>query len=212
MIDMEYLADITKTTILKEGAVRALAIYGKTMVLLFEMKEGATVETHHHPHAQMGYVFHGTFEFETPANRYDNIPGDAYIIKEKAPHKVIATSDFYSMDIKYMGTTGQLEEIKYDVLQEIERSKDYVLCEVVLDQNKVYKFVSYSAESRLAIHVCPFKKYCLAVSDKCEVVQANSSLPILLEPMRIYAYDPALGDITMKVLTEEVEIFIFEVK
>lgn len=62
--------NIAKTVELKKGFVRASAVFGKTMVLLFKIDKGVLLDNHNHPHIQLGYCFEGEFDLLRQMKQY----------------------------------------------------------------------------------------------------------------------------------------------
>ena len=60
------------------------------MLSLVDMKPGAVVEEHHHPHEQMGMVLEGRAAFTVAGETRVLGPGDMYSIPGGVPHKVVA--------------------------------------------------------------------------------------------------------------------------
>lgn len=200
--------DVTKIAALQNGLVRASAVYGKTLLLLFEVKKNVEIQLHHHPHVQMGYVFSGSFDFLTDSKHYENLPRQSYIIRENQNHKVVATADFYSMDIKYIGASNIREEIKYDVFQTITDTINHKLEKVVLTPHAIYK-LSFFDHAVLPFQLNKNKTYCFAVCEKGTLFIDHT--PYEVHPMRFYTYPTKQDYIYLASNSDPFDLLIFEI-
>jgi quercetin dioxygenase-like cupin family protein len=71
--------------------VRIRTPYGKNLMLSYvEIDEGATVETHQHPHEQGGILLSGRMELTIGGQTRTLEPGQMYIIPPNTPHRARA--------------------------------------------------------------------------------------------------------------------------
>ena len=63
------------------------------MCSLVEMRPGAVVPRHQHPHEQIGLVLAGRALFRVGEAEKELVAGDRYIIPCNVPHEVIASSE-----------------------------------------------------------------------------------------------------------------------
>ncbi|QFU81658.1 cupin domain-containing protein [Natronorubrum aibiense] len=70
-----------------DGVHLALLAGGDAMnVQHFEIKPGAAVDEHSHPHEQTGYIYEGELVFHTDGEEIVCGPGDSYAIPGEEPH------------------------------------------------------------------------------------------------------------------------------
>ena len=73
---------------------------GKEMMLSFvDLKKGAVVELHSHPHEQVGRVLKGRLHFFVGDADQVLGTGEMYVIPGDVPHRVIALEDSEAIDI-----------------------------------------------------------------------------------------------------------------
>lgn len=177
------LANIAKTVELKKGFVRASAVFGKTMVLLFKIDKGVLLDNHNHPHIQLGYCFEGDFDFTVEDETIPVHAGDSYQLPSNVYHSAVATSDYYSMDYKII-SDEILEEPEYNILKETEKADDYNVSELMFGGNLIRKYDLRSAKAEICLQVSDDKKLCLFVSDNVYVQCGEERSE--LKPMEIY--------------------------
>ncbi len=72
------------------GILRYFASGEKLSIMRCEMRPGAIVPLHDHPHEQVGVVLEGEFDFVIGGERKRLKPGDMYIIPGGVKHSAIA--------------------------------------------------------------------------------------------------------------------------
>lgn len=69
------------------------------MVLRLELKKGAVVEVHHHPHEQITYVLAGKFEFDLSGQKKIVEAGEVIWVPGDIPHALIVLEDTVNLEI-----------------------------------------------------------------------------------------------------------------
>lgn len=87
------------TTDLGSGCIRKIHAHsGKLMLVEFSFKKGAVGALHRHPHEQIGFILHGSFEFEMEGKKQLLKEGDSYFVPSDAIHGVVALEDAAILD------------------------------------------------------------------------------------------------------------------
>lgn len=75
-------------------------IHTDKMTLAFwDIKEGAEVPEHSHPHEQVLQLKEGRFDLTVDGNKVPLVAGDVYVIKSNITHSGIALTDCKILDI-----------------------------------------------------------------------------------------------------------------
>lgn len=179
------LQSIEKMKEIKPGFVRASAIFGKNMVLLFRVDKDVLLD-HHHPHIQFGYCFEGSFDFNVDGNRTIVEKGMSYIIDADVPHSAVALTDYYSMDLKYINVEGQISEsVAYDVMEMTDEKEAYSVHEYKAAGKTIIQVDVKEGQAELKLNLMPEKQYCLLSGSVTGFKAVGESFE--LEPMKIYA-------------------------
>ena len=89
-----------RSTSVGPGVTRKiLATMGSLMSVEVRFEKGAIGTVHTHPHEQVSYVVHGSFEFELDGKKTMIKAGDTYYVKPGVPHGVVALEDSTILDI-----------------------------------------------------------------------------------------------------------------
>ena len=78
---------------------RMLAHSGKLMAVEFRFEKGAVLETHTHPHEQIGYVVEGTLELEIDGKKEIVKAGDTYYTAPDVLHGAVVLEDSVVFDV-----------------------------------------------------------------------------------------------------------------
>lgn len=78
----------------KRGVKMRVISGEKGMMVLFEIEPGVEIETHSHPHEQMGTVLEGEISLVIGGKKRVLKKGDSYIVPSNIPHKA------YTLDKK----------------------------------------------------------------------------------------------------------------
>ncbi len=175
--------NIAKTVELKKGFVRASAVFGKTMVLLFKIDKGVLLDNHNHPHIQLGYCFEGEFDFTAADETIPVHAGDSYQLPSNVYHSAVATTDYYSMDYKII-SDEVIEKPAYNILKETEKADNYSVSELMFGGNLLRKYDLKSERTEIKLQPSDNKKLCLFVSDDVSVQCGEEKSE--LKPMEIY--------------------------
>lgn len=180
------LQSIEKMKELKPGFVRASAIFGKNMVLLFRVDKDVLLDNHHHPHIQFGYCFDGSFDFNVDGSRTIVKRGMSYMIDADIPHSAVALTDYYSMDLKYITADGRVSErVAYDVMETTDEKEAYSVHEYRAAGKTIIRIDAKEGQAELKLNLVPEKQYCLLSGSMTGFKAAGDSFE--LEPMKIYA-------------------------
>lgn len=196
--------NIAKTVEIKKGFVRASAVFGKTMVLLFKIDKGVLLDNHNHPHIQLGYCFEGEFDFTVEDETIPVHAGDSYQLPSNVYHSAVATTDYYSMDYKII-SDEVIEKPMYNILKETERVDNYSISELMFGGNVVKKYDLKSARADFSLQSSDTKKLCLFVSN--DVFAQCGEEKSELKPMEIYLLE-GKQDIS---INGECTLFVVEV-
>lgn len=177
------LTNIAKMVEIKKGFVRASAIFGKTMVLLFKIDKGVLLDNHNHPHIQLGYCFEGEFDFTVEDETISVHAGDSYQLPSNVYHSAVATTDYYSMDYKII-SDEVIEKPMYNILKETEKADNYIISELMFGGNAVRKYDLKSARAEFSLQQSDKKKMCIFVSNNVFVQCGKEKSE--LKPMEIY--------------------------
>lgn len=180
------LQSIEKTKELKPGFVRASAIFGKNMVLLFRVDKDVLLDNHHHPHIQFGYCFDGSFDFNVDGSRTIVERGMSYMIDADIPHSAVALTDYYSMDLKYITADDRVSEsVAYDVMETTDEKDAYSVQEYKAAGKAIIRIDAKEGQAELKLNLVPEKQYCLLSGSTTGFKAAGDRFE--LEPMKIYA-------------------------
>lgn len=196
--------NIAKMSTVKPGFLRASAVFGKNILLLFDIDKEVVLDNHRHPHIQFGYCLKGKFKFT--ANGEDILvrEGDSYQLPANLYHSAIAITDYYSMDYKII-SEPIIEKPDYNVMDTYEELEGYSLETKNFGGYLIKKLNIKEKGTKIVLSTPDEKKMCLYVSNntfiRCD--GENSELKI----MEIYLINKA-----MEVVVENVtSIFTVEV-
>ncbi len=69
------------------------------MVVLYEIKAGASVPMHSHPEEQLGIIIDGKGVFTTERGEIEVVGGDSYVIESNERHAFTAKQDCLVVDV-----------------------------------------------------------------------------------------------------------------
>lgn len=203
------LQSIEKMKELKPGFVRASAIFGKNMVLLFRVDKDVLLDNHHHPHIQFGYCFNGSFDFNVDGSRTIVEKGMSYIIDADVPHSAVALTDYYSMDLKYITADGQMDErVAYDVMEAADEKEVYSVNKYRAAGKTIIQIDVKETQAELKLNLMPEKKYCLLSGSVTGFKAAGDSFE--LEPMKIYVLKGE-AELELQIERKGTTLFLVEV-
>jgi quercetin dioxygenase-like cupin family protein len=82
------------------GVIRRTLTSGdRTMLCEIELKQGAVVPLHTHPHEQTGYLSRGRLLFRIGDEERELREGDSWCVPGDVPHLVTALEDSIAIDI-----------------------------------------------------------------------------------------------------------------
>jgi len=91
--------DVTPVEMLP-GIYRHTLVYDdNTMLVYFDLRKGASLPSHSHPHTQMGYVVKGKLEFHIYGKTYHLSAGDSYHAPSNVEHGAKVIEDCIVIDI-----------------------------------------------------------------------------------------------------------------
>ncbi|MHA1266396.1 MAG: cupin domain-containing protein [Candidatus Helarchaeota archaeon] len=83
-----------------EGIYRRTLVYDDNVMLVhFDLRKGANLPMHSHPHAQKGYVVQGTLDFYIYDKTYRLSAGDSYLAPSNIPHGAKIIEDAIVIDV-----------------------------------------------------------------------------------------------------------------
>ena len=87
-------------TDLIEGISIKTFVYGqKTLTAEFQLKKGATLPLHKHPHEQTGYLISGKVKFTIGGEEKTAEPSDSWCIEEKLEHGAEVLEDSIVLEV-----------------------------------------------------------------------------------------------------------------
>lgn len=203
------LHSIEKIKEIKPGFLRASAIFGKNMVLLFRVNKDVVLDNHKHPHAQFGYCFEGEFEFNVngAVNKVDK--DVSYLISSDIPHSAVALTDYYSMDFKVITTENENNEVSYDVMSESKCTEGFTQKQCKIGNNLIYQINTEKDDAEVSLDLLSDKQYCLMVGSTTRIHLMSKEI-LTIEPMKIYLLHGE-GTTGFQVEHKDTTIFIVEV-
>lgn len=89
-----------KSRELAKGIVLTTTVYGdKSLMAHFQIKKGAKIPVHAHPHEQTGMMISGKLRFNVEGELKDVGPGDSWCLKGDVPHSAEALEDSVIVEI-----------------------------------------------------------------------------------------------------------------
>ena len=93
-------ADGTKFEEVIEGITRRSIVYGeKSSICEFNLKKGAAIPLHAHPHEQSGYLVSGKIRFTIDGEEYLLSQGDSWCILNGVEHKLDVIEDSFVVEV-----------------------------------------------------------------------------------------------------------------
>ncbi len=71
----------------------------KTLLVEFQMKKGALLPRHSHPHEQTGYLISGNMELTIGAKTFSVKPGDSWCIAGNIEHNAVILEDTVAVEV-----------------------------------------------------------------------------------------------------------------
>ena len=75
-------------------------------ILLHRCLSGIVLDRHKHRSLQFGYNFYGDYDFFIGNDLVHIADGDSYLINSLIEHEAYASTEYYSIDIKFHGSMG----------------------------------------------------------------------------------------------------------
>ncbi len=182
------MENVEKVKELKPGFVRSSAVFGKNMVLLFHVDKNVILDNHNHPHTQFGYCFTGEFDFNVNGKGKRVTEGESYLIDANIPHSAVAVTEYYSMDIKVITTSGSPMEISYDVMETVTDTETIHIQKCMIGEKVIYKITVKQKRVKIPFLGRGDEKFCL-MADKTMDIEFSGEIPVTVEPMKIYCID-----------------------
>jgi quercetin dioxygenase-like cupin family protein len=76
-----------------------LAWGAKTILVRFDLQQGSTIASHHHPHEQTGYLVTGRLRLTIGAETAEALAGASWCIPSNVPHAAEALSDCVAVEV-----------------------------------------------------------------------------------------------------------------
>jgi len=71
----------------------------ETLLVEFQMKKGALLPRHSHPHEQTGYLISGNMELTIGAKTFSVKPGDSWCIAGNIEHNAVILEDTVAVEV-----------------------------------------------------------------------------------------------------------------
>ena len=189
--------DVSTYRELHPGFEQTSFMNGRDRVLLHKVAKNVPLKRHRHTHAQFGYNFWGEYEFVVDDVAFNVQQGSRYLLNGLTHHAAYATTDYYSMDYKFIASGDLSNRASFDPVGE-----RFDVCGgkgVDIEMESFHFELTNDRASRvvriLPIGTVPVRlqmdagKINLAVTSRaCEFIANNR--PMVLEAMRIYKFDP----------------------
>ena len=202
------LTDVSSQQHRKQGFLTSSVVINKDMILIHKVDKGVVLDNHNHPHVQLGYCFCGSFDFEVEGNHFDATPGYSFLLKGMVYHSAVATTDFYSMDIKVMVNNDNLpRRISSDVFECVEDTERYALKTAKVGNCHVQK-ISYIKSTSVDVDLDLARDHFVIVSEPCTLRFGILLTSLNLEPMKIYRLEVDTPKFCIETETSNVEVLI----
>lgn len=180
------LTDVSKQQLRKAGFLCSSVVINKDMILLFQVDKDVILDNHNHPHTQLGYCFNGRFDFEAEGEHFDVRKGHSYLLGGRVYHSAVASTDYYSMDIKIMIEHENLSQRMFqNVFEDIREKEDCTLTSASIGRCRVEK-MTYFGNATADVEIDLSRKHFIVVSDPCILGFGMLSKDLYVEPMKIY--------------------------
>ncbi len=204
------LTDISKQQLRKPGFLSSSVVIGKDMILLFKADKDVILDNHNHPHVQLGYCFRGDFDFDVEGDHYQVTKGHSYLLQSRVYHAAVATSDYYSMDIKVIVDTPYLpQKMSQNIFVRLEENEQYLLTKTQVGNCFVRK-ITYQQPAAINISINQERSQYIIVSRTCFLRFGNFITDFLMEPMKIYLLNIDIAEFDIKVDRKDVEVLLIE--
>lgn len=182
------LEDVSKRQLRKKGFLSSAVIINKDMILLFTVDKDVILDNHKHLHTQLGYCFNGDFNFDVEGEHYFVIKGHSYLLKGNVFHSAVATTDYYSMDIKrILNENEPSDKLTQNVFQCVLVNESYILCKAQIGDSIVQKVSFTKNNDQVHIELDIKRKNYIVVSKSCVLKVDGQEKQ--LEPMGIYLFE-----------------------
>ncbi|KKO19086.1 MAG: AraC family ligand binding domain-containing protein [Candidatus Brocadia sp.] len=199
----------SKTQIIRDGFTQSSLSLGKKIILLFNVLKDSNLPLHSHSHIQFGYNFYGAYDFFIDGKKYNAKPSQSYLINSKISHSAIATSDYYSLDFKYLG--NPLEKVcQFDVFEKEISNEECKFQKIHLENTIILKYTPIKEIVQLKLTSGDKERFFVVVKKRCQIKINVSSAELL--PMNIYEINSSNHDINFELFKEGDEIFLFIIK
>lgn len=204
------LTDVSKQQLRKQGFLSSSVVINKDMILLFKVDKDVILDNHNHPHAQLGYCFKGDFDFEVEGDHFNVTKGHSYLLQGKVYHSAVATTDYYSMDIKVLLDNPELpQRMTQNVFEPEEETEQYLLTIAQLG-NCTVKKITFHQPCTVDVSKDKGRKQYVVVSEPCTLHFANLTTDLFMDPMKIYQLDIEALKFAIEVNKKDVEILLIE--
>lgn len=205
---------VSKTTELRPGFVQSH--YKKTnsraIVLLFDVKQGAQLPSHKHPECQFGYTFSGEYDFVINGVKHVSRAKHNYLMDAWIEHSAVATTDYYSMDFKFVASSRPEKPASFDLISVVTDMQGTPRGEVMFGNNDGSAHVTQLFGDRTyrlpALPAAGLRERILVVSDDSDATINGSDVHVKrMEICRIADAGPL--DIGLRGARREA--FLFEI-
>lgn len=194
--------DVSSYRELHPGFEQSSFMLGRNRVLLHKVAENVPLRKHRHMHAQFGYNFWGKYEFMTENAVFNVQPGSRYLLDGLTHHAANATTEYYSMDYKFISNNDLPHRAAFDPVG--------VRCDILGKNTNIeleyFNFDLKDNNTSKVIRIMPVlpgritlqldkRKTNLAVTGRATVFRAND-FSVELKSMHIYKLDP-VGELTL---------------
>jgi len=202
------LTDVSQQRIRKEGILCSSVAINKNMILLHKVDKDVVLDKHNHPHAQFGYCFYGNFDFEVEGNCHSVGKGHSYLLSGGVYHAAVATTDYYSVDVKVMLESGTLSQQEVsDVFECAVENKNYILKKAIVGSTLVQN-INYLQSVAVDIEIEINRNHYFAVSAPCLLRFEGVLSDFYMEPMKIYQLEVDKTQFSITADTHDVEVML----
>ncbi len=202
---------------LHPGFEQAAFMEGRNRILLHKVMKDVPLKRHRHNHAQFGYNFWGTYLFTAENSAFNVKSGSRYLLSGLTHHAAYATTDYYSMDYKFISGSELPNAALFDPIgryttsnQESTNNVEVEHFKFNLSNNAISSIIRVlsNKENTFRLKMDQAKTNFLISGSKTQVYCNDMSAH--LEIMRIYKISP-IDHMTLKFTDNSTEILILSI-
>lgn len=208
------LKEVSTTTEPRSGFTQSSYKKNQThsTVLLFDVKKGTVLPSHKHDVHQFGYTFYGEYDFVIGGKRYLTVGRDSYHIESGIYHSIVANTDCYAMDFKYMGSGRLASPLSLNIIKDVVDCTGARRGEIRFSEAASGSVRTMLLQGDANYSFTPAAhglEQLLVVSRNAEVIVNGHS--VQLERMKIYKVAEELTSLDITIFGNGAEAFLYEI-